>query len=424
MRAIGAARTAASDMMQRLDCEPQEIIDRFANDAWAEFTARILALLRGHMSLSGQDIEDLSAALVGALNMNQLDAYVHASTGDRLFVEYVGIGKPLKPTIRDLLNELELHGTTALFLRYVYVNKPGKPAVQQLIVQKCPEVRTLKVGADRVVALSAQEGGVSQPGAPTNAIAPGFERNVRAYLPQLDVGIWLRRLLQIERRVCRVEKGDQGLGTGFLVGPEALLTNWHVVEQAKAGEGVSEIKCRFDYIRLPDGTDQPGHLVPLHEDGCVDSSPYAKAETTSTPEIPAPSPDELDYALLRLSMPVGKQSIEGMERGWVELPKAPAPLPDDAPLLVVQHPNGSPMKLALDTQAVIGRNSGGTRIRYRTNTDPGSSGSPCFSIDWNIVALHHYGDPNWRSPKFNQGIPIELIRQRIEAKGFGSLLSN
>ncbi len=81
-----------------------------------------------------------------------------------------------------------------------------------------------------------------------------------------------------------------------------------------------------------------------------------------------------------------------------------------------------PMKLAMDTQAVIGRNKNATRILYRTNTEPGSSGSPCFTLDWNLVALHHYGDPCWQAPKFNQGVPIELIRRRIEAQGFANAL--
>ena len=82
------------------------------------------------------------------------------------------------------------------------------------------------------------------------------------------------------------------------------------------------------------------------------------------------------------------------------------------------------MKLALDTQAVIGANANGTRVRYRTNTDPGSSGSPCFTMDWDLVALHHYGDPKWLNPLFNQGVPIELIRRHIEANGLGNMLGD
>jgi V8-like Glu-specific endopeptidase len=80
------------------------------------------------------------------------------------------------------------------------------------------------------------------------------------------------------------------------------------------------------------------------------------------------------------------------------------------------------MKLAMDTQAVIGLNGNGTRLNYRTNTDPGSSGSPAFTMDWDIVALHHSGDPKYLNPTYNQGVPIELIRQHIDANGFGDAL--
>ena len=75
------------------------------------------------------------------------------------------------------------------------------------------------------------------------------------------------------------------------------------------------------------------------------------------------------------------------------------------------------MKFAFDTSGVIGMASEGRRIRYRTNTEHGSSGSPCFDIDWTLIALHHMGDPDWkRVPQFNQGVPIGLIGARIAGK--------
>ena len=49
-----------------------------------------------------------------------------------------------------------------------------------------------------------------------------------------------------------------------------------------------------------------------------------------------------------------------------------------------------PLKLAPDTEAVLSVNANGTRVRYANNTEPGSSGSPVFDINWNLVALHHH----------------------------------
>jgi V8-like Glu-specific endopeptidase len=370
--------------------------------------------------LSGRDIELLSDKLTDTLDFEQLEAFVHASTGDRIYDKYVGRGKPLYPTITELLNVLERLGTTVYFLHYVYIRRPGRKDVQHLVARLFPEAVTAV--PDRDIALSAQTGGEIQPDAPTSAVAPGFQRNIREHLPQLDIRVWLTNLLEAERRVCRIELNEEALGTGFLVGPDAILTNWHVVEEAKGNGTLNQIACRFDYVQLPNGARQAGQAVRLNGQTCVDTSTYSEAETTPTPDTPAPTADQLDYALLRLATPVGEQQVDGRKRGWIVLPSAAAPLTKDAPLLIVQHPKGLPMKLAMDTQAVIGRNENATRILYRTNTEPGSSGSPCFTLDWNLVALHHYGDPCWQAPKFNQGVPIELIRRRIEAQGFANAL--
>ena len=84
------------------------------------------------------------------------------------------------------------------------------------------------------------------------------------------------------------------------------------------------------------------------------------------------------------------------------------------------------MKLALDTQAIIGVNGNATRVRYRTNTEPGSSGSPCFDANWNLVALHHAGDPNFTpgyNPQYNQGIPIATIAKLLKQRHKFELLA-
>src|ERR1700709_589025 len=369
--------------------------------------------------LSGEDIKRLATLLSGTLSLNDLESFVYASTGDRLFVEFVAPGKPLRPTISDLLIALEDIGSTSKFLGYVYANRPGRPDVRTEIVKSFPDAVAVP---PQKIELSAQTAGAPQADAPTNAHAPGLQRNVRPYLAKLDIRVWQSRLTEIERRVCRVELEGNAVGTGFLVGADTVLTNWHVFEAAKNQGKADLLGCRFDYELLPDGKVQPVQLVMLQAGGLIDSSPYSVAEGTDKPDNPLPTLAELDYALLRLASRVGEQQVDGSARGWIALPKAVLPLTADGPILIVQHPQGTPMKLAMDTQAVIGLNGNGTRINYRTNTDPGSSGSPVFTMDWDIVALHHSGDPAWVNPTYNQGVPIELVRQRIEAGGFANAL--
>jgi hypothetical protein len=68
-------------------------------------------------------------------------------------------------------------------------------------------------------------------------------------------------------------------------------------------------------------------------------------------------------------------------------------------------------------------NKSGTRVRYRTNTVRGSSGSPCFTPVFDVVALHHTGDPNFaagHAPGYNQGVPMHLIAAHLKERGLAA----
>jgi hypothetical protein len=67
-------------------------------------------------------------------------------------------------------------------------------------------------------------------------------------------------------------------------------------------------------------------------------------------------------------IPVGAAD-DGGARGWIMLPDSELPMRKGDPLLIVQHPDGSPMKLALDTDAILGVNADRTRV----------SATPCCS---------------------------------------------
>ena len=82
------------------------------------------------------------------------------------------------------------------------------------------------------------------------------------------------------------------------------------------------------------------------------------------------------------------------------------------------------MQVALDSNAVVDVRP--TRVRYTTTTEPGSSGSPCFSADWNWVALHHSGDPKYwkqaKKPEYNQGVPVAAIVSLLAKRGKAAML--
>jgi len=253
----------------------------------------------------------------------------------------------------------------------------------------------------------------------------------------LDINDWRLKLSAIEFQVCRIEiKLDNqsfAYGTGFLIGPDIVITNYHVMKfviekknlklEGKRWADIEDVTLRFDYKLSAEkqevNTGTEFHLLPA--DWLFDSSPTGPLDSF---EGECPDSDQLDYAILRVEGSPGsaskrKNDSSQFKRGWVRIPQEAYDFLPDSTLIIVQHPEAQPLKLAIDTQGIIGLNENGTRIKYRTNTEPGSSGSPCFNVNWELVALHHAGDPNYsmeHSPVYNQGIPFgaicELLRKR------------
>jgi hypothetical protein len=263
-----------------------------------------------------------------------------------------------------------------------------------------------------------------------------LELRIKASQSTFDILTWRRRLGEIESRVCRIELPEgQPRATGFLIGPDLVITNYHVVQSltAPGSADMARLKLRFDYKVLEDGISVgAGKTYGLAAPNWLaDASPFSQRDLEAAPATD-PSADELDYAILRVDGrpgddPVGgdTQSAFPVKRGWIGLPPLPHDFLQQPALYIVQHPDGKPMQVAVDSQAVIGVNANRTRVRYTTTTEPGSSGSPCFSANWEWVALHHSGDPKWlqgQKPEYNQGIPTPAIVTLLQQRGRSALL--
>jgi hypothetical protein len=240
---------------------------------------------------------------------------------------------------------------------------------------------------------------------------------------QIDPARFRAALGRLEGQVCRVEvKTDTGvrpLGTGFLVGPDLCLTNFHVVSDLYAGKvRPGRLALRFDYKVGADGSEPiAGTVVRLASAYSAGYSPHAAFEADNSLPWTVPSPSELDFALLRTegtpgARPIGQHPEPGAEaRGWVQSPAGP-PRPDDD-ILVLQHLMGRPMRLAFGR--VSGSNANGTRIHHTADTDEGSSGSPCFTLDLQLVAVHQAGDAEraWHTKGHNTAIPAAKVFQHF-----------
>jgi V8-like Glu-specific endopeptidase len=286
-----------------------------------------------------------------------------------------------------------------------------------------------------VAASVGLEPGGPTPGSPGEGALAGvtarFERLVDPERGIADLGSYVAKIQELVRRVCAVEVGE-GAGTGFLIGPRTVLTNYHVVERVISGEvPSSSIVLRFDYQRLRDGhTVNGGSTFSLADSWLVHAEPYSELDEQAYDPTRTPADHELDFAVLRCRDPLG--SMDGparVERGWIEPRAQPYDFPAGSFLMVVQHPCKDPISYDAVDDGVLRTNGNGTRVHYRANTMPGSSGSPVLDRRLELVALHHAGEPG--SPDFglpchkqvsqatyNEGIPIAKVQQRLAERGF------
>jgi len=265
----------------------------------------------------------------------------------------------------------------------------------------------------------------------TGVSRTNLERIISETNPFLDIVKVLTRLGTIYRQVCRIsfDSGATPQGTGFLVGPSTVLTNYHVMQPViDKGIAAGDVRVQFDYATLPDGTVDNGTRVELAGNWLIDSSPYNQKDVDGTG--PDPTDEQLDYAAIRLKRPVGnepvgeKSTAQSPPRSWIDLERHGAVPAKDTAIYIVQHPQGDPMKLAVETKSVLTVNAKGTRLRHRTNTEAGSSGSPTFDAAFDLVALHNGGDPKSVTAKFNQGIPIQPIIDLMKKHGAFAALSS
>lgn len=343
--------------------------------------------MTGIIQVKGPQYQQLVQALVDAFpNTNSLGMMLQYRLSKSL-AQLAALPNSLPQVAFEVIERSNAEGWTGQLIAAARDSNPTNPAL-------------LKLAQD--FALTAATG--------------ELERKVRDDLSFLDITQWRERLGQIEGRVCRVET-PTGFGTGFLVGPDLLLTNYHVMRSViDAPQTAKAVLLRFDYKQLADGTTlSPGTEYKLAANWLVDHSPYSKVDTSADSGSQVPQPDELDYALLRLEGEPGRQPVGGDKaeptanpRGWIEPKPLPYSVTNGAPIFIVQHPEAKPLKLALDTKGVLGVNANGTRVRYVTNTEPGSSGSPVFNENWELIALHHSGDRRI-VPTYNQGIPFAAI---------------
>lgn len=160
------------------------------------------------------------------------------------------------------------------------------------------------------------------------------------------------------RSVVRIRRADGGLGTGFVISGNRIVTNNHVLPTE---ETAKTAVAQFNYQKTVDGLDAQFEEFPFESNGF----------STSITD---------DWSVVKF---IGDASK------WGVLPFEPRAVVAGEFVNIIQHPGGGQKQLSFAANMVAFVGAG--RVQYLTDTLPGSSGSPVFDTDWNLVALHHSG---------------------------------
>jgi hypothetical protein len=245
-----------------------------------------------------------------------------------------------------------------------------------------------------------------------------------------------------ESKVCLVvvandEPGAETplrMGTGFLVGPDTVLTAYHTlvdhIDNGKARNPPPGRCCAiFDYyegdpLQALDPIPSGSVCVPFAQDWLIDwNQDMPRDGLFRQPD--AQQEDllckRLDFALVRLAEPVGKQTRRrtgGPRRSWVKLSAGAVALAQDDRIIIPQHPNGYPQRIDFGrfSQQDSALDTSSTRLRYDTETDKGTSGAPCFDQRFSLVGMHNASfEPDGVDVRKNQAIRIDRILAALKA---------
>jgi endonuclease G len=204
---------------------------------------------------------------------------------------------------------------------------------------------------------------------------------------QLMSSYFLHLGVERARAVGRIiTEGGVGFGTGFLISPQLLMTNNHVL----VDEG-SAARCRvqFDYMLRADGTIGATEIYRL-----LPGEFFLTSDATPTLN--------LDYTIVAVET-VNAQGAELARRGSIPLVAISGKLVVNDLANIIQHPGGEPQQVALRDSKVV--ESLEHFFHYEADTQPGSSGSPVFNDQWQLAALHHSGVPEEARPGFHTFTP-------------------
>ncbi len=214
-----------------------------------------------------------------------------------------------------------------------------------------------------------------------------MKKGVNTLLP-----LWFLELgLEKGKPVGRIETSKE-YGTGFIVQNNYVLTNNHIISTEEEGK---QSFIEMNYEKTSAGGDKK--RTRYHFD-------------LSKPEYFSTSVDD-DWTLIKIK--------ETVDEKWniIELKEIEGTHKDDR-VTIIQHPEGRHKQVGLHNNFITYIDD--DQIMYLTDTLEGSSGSPVFNQQWELVGLHREGgylrEPTeigkvWRNAGTNINKVLKGIRE-------------
>lgn len=297
--------------------------------------------------------------IVGADHFNQLTAdLLKMNRIERLTDGTV----PLAQWLRNAVRRFQVLPQGALFEKALdKVTRTGEPAAPAIDAAQTPSTDFEEIitdGEDDLQDVAFLSAGVQCIPAVVKVLVPRFDQGKQMMLPN-------------------GKDPAYGAGTGWLLGSDLLMTNYHVVRhrlqsEAEPSEEDLLLQARGSQAHFfYDADGQEGQKIRVKELVAVGK------ESTE------------DFALLRLEKEPGVRFLP-ISRKKVEIPQS-VQTPNGAVVRalavnIIQHPGGGPKRVALRNNLVYTAEY--PRLHYFTDTLRGSSGSPVLDDNWRVVALH------------------------------------
>jgi endonuclease G, mitochondrial len=219
------------------------------------------------------------------------------------------------------------------------------------------------------------------------------------------VGVsFLQHGITAAKAVARIAYRDgRPKGTGFMISDRLLITNNHVIGDPRSAAG---LVAEFDYEFDINGQSILPTRFTLNPGACFVTQ----------------SINDLDYTVIAIGSRLDGNRELG-EFGWCGLSGAGNKHMLGEVANIVQHPDGRRKEIVLRENRLAARLD--SVLHYLADTEPGSSGSPVYNNQWQVIALHHWGGPYRQTTdaygrplnlEVNEGIRISAIVRDLEPR--------